>query len=142
MSQILAKSANAVCTIAKNYRSGLNGKGRRIGLQQSDGDPKRGCIDGLPGDYKGKASKTVGGLDCAKWTDTSVHSHSYEPSGDDANTNYCRIPDSSSPWPWCYTTNNDKRWDYCHIPDGCNAGESCCPRAIPGFLNGGWQTGK
>ena len=123
MSQILAKSANAVCTIAKKHVSGLNGKGRRVGLHQSDGDPKRGCIDDSPGDYKGKANKTVGGLNCAKWTNNSVHSHYYKPSGDDANTNYCRIPDSE-PWPWCYTTSKDKRWDFCHIPDGCKTGES------------------
>ncbi|KAK3542241.1 hypothetical protein QTP86_021400 [Hemibagrus guttatus] len=37
------------------------------------------------------------------------------------NTYNCRNPDGDTNGPWCYTTDQSKKWDYCNIPDCAQA---------------------
>jgi len=63
------------------------------------------------------STKTEGGYKCQHWHLHSPHKHSqwdpdYKRSG--FSHNYCRDTDGSGK-PWCYTTDQKKRWEYCDI---------------------------
>ena len=60
--------------------------------------------------------------------------------------NYCRNvqsnPECDEGWPWCFTTDPDKRWDYCEIPK-CSAGDGVlCVASIAYFYHQGREGGR
>lgn len=76
-------------------------------------------IKGL--EYRGKISTTTSGRTCQRWDSQSPHSHSgyaeHLPGGASSHKNFCRNPkDSWEKRPWCYTTDQRKRWEYCDVP--------------------------
>uniref|UniRef100_A0A8W8MGF7 Metalloendopeptidase n=1 Tax=Magallana gigas TaxID=29159 RepID=A0A8W8MGF7_MAGGI len=63
--------------------------------------------------YFGTHNFAKSGDQCQRWDSQTPHKHSVSALSDQKN--YCRSADKEK-WPWCYTTNPDKRWDYCNIP--------------------------
>lgn len=63
--------------------------------------------------YFGTHNFAKNGDQCQRWDSQTPHKHSVSALSD--QDNYCRSADNEK-WPWCYTTNPDKRWDYCNIP--------------------------
>ncbi|XP_066275340.1 plasminogen-like [Branchiostoma lanceolatum] len=72
------------------------------------------------GSYAGHANRTgYGRLMCQRWDSQSPHSHPHTPQAEpDAGLeeNFCRNPDNKER-PWCYTTDESRRWDYCDVPE-------------------------
>ncbi|XP_066275219.1 plasminogen-like [Branchiostoma lanceolatum] len=56
---------------------------------------------------------------CQRWDSKSPHSHPHTPQAHpDAGLeeNFCRNPDNKER-PWCYTTDESRRWDYCNVTE-------------------------
>ena len=62
--------------------------------------------------YLGKANKTVSGRTCQEWAVKTPHNHTINDTT--AIANYCR--DWGHHKPWCYTTDQHKRWEDCQVP--------------------------
>ncbi|XP_063954844.1 deleted in malignant brain tumors 1 protein-like isoform X2 [Lytechinus pictus] len=80
-------------------------------------------------DYRGNVSVSRNGKPCQRWTSQAPHEHRYilsdYPDDGLGDHNYCRNPDGSGDFAWCYT-NTSTRWEYCNI--GVQQ-ESCVPEA-------------
>ena len=63
-------------------------------------------------EYVGTVSTTVSGRTCQNWAENTPHVPRYHA----GHHNYCRNPDNDSKGPWCYTTDQRKRFEYCSIP--------------------------
>jgi len=72
-------------------------------------------------DYRGQKAVTKSGRECQHWNTNSPHKPAHKPAGENAE-NYCRNP-SKAQEPWCYTTDENKRWEYCGIPKCSGAPE-------------------
>lgn len=85
------------------------------------------CYHGLGRGYEGNISITESGLTCQAWSEQYPHQHLLttqlypELNG---SQNYCRNPGAKGERPWCFTTNETKRWEYCAIPK-CKDGPYC-----------------
>ncbi|XP_071078829.1 plasminogen-like [Haliotis cracherodii] len=78
-------------------------------------------------EYDGTLSTTRSGYSCQRWDDHTTHSHLNN--GDDSShfsaddsleeaANYCRTPTTDGEiYPWCYTTDPNKRWEFCDLPE-------------------------
>jgi len=91
--------------------------------------------------FRGKLNVTLNGRTCQQWSSQSPHRHSYTPGSDigrkyQIEENYCRNP-SGGKGPWCYTTDNEKRWEYClpKCQDCLKRGQLCSLGT--GLENGG-----
>lgn len=86
-------------------------------------------------DYRCNIATTITGRTCQRWNTKSPHQHTrnedYPNSG--LENNYCRNPDSVPYKPWCYTTDEKKRWEYCAIPECAEVQSSstCFPTTTP-----------
>ncbi|XP_049913459.1 apolipoprotein(a)-like isoform X27 [Epinephelus moara] len=84
-------------------------------------EPQKDCKTGNGETYRGPTSITTEGVTCQAWSAQSPHQHkSFTPEthpDKGLEGNSCRNPDSDASGPWCYTTDNNKKWDYCHIPN-------------------------
>ncbi|XP_035660673.1 plasminogen-like [Branchiostoma floridae] len=66
--------------------------------------------------YAGQTNR-AGDRVCQRWDSQSPHSHPHTPQAHpDAglDENFCRNPDNKER-PWCYTTDESKRWDFCDV---------------------------
>ena len=71
--------------------------------------------------YRGCQTKTVSGRTCQSWSSQSPHKHKMTKAKLGAwkwpearlINNYCRQPESSKGYPWCYTTDPRKRYEKC-----------------------------
>jgi len=72
-------------------------------------------------DYRGQKAVTKSGQECQYWNTNSPHEPAHKPAGGNAE-NYCRNP-SKAQEPWCYTTDENKKWEYCGIPKCSGAPE-------------------
>ncbi|XP_078578144.1 uncharacterized protein LOC144863056 [Branchiostoma floridae x Branchiostoma japonicum] len=66
--------------------------------------------------YAGRINR-AGYRVCQRWDSQSPHSHPHTPRAHpDAGLeeNFCRNPDNKER-PWCYTTDESRRWDYCDV---------------------------
>ncbi|KAL3289584.1 hypothetical protein HHI36_022997 [Cryptolaemus montrouzieri] len=69
--------------------------------------------------YQGKVNVTESGLLCQRWDSQYPHSHTSPPAVFpelENSENYCRNAGGEEVRPWCYTSNETKRWEYCDIP--------------------------
>jgi len=79
----------------------------------------KGCYEADGASYRGKKATTNSGRICQDWAKQSPHKHKRTPKNypdSDLTSNYCRNPDGEPNGPWCYTTDENKRWEYCGIP--------------------------
>lgn len=98
-----------------------------LGISSSQGkssedaaDAKRYCYTPVDNgrSYRGGTNKTSSDKTCQEWKSKSPHKHNYDPESErylleDLEENYCRNPSDASGGPWCYTTDDKKRWEYC-----------------------------
>ncbi|XP_051511661.1 plasminogen isoform X1 [Myxocyprinus asiaticus] len=82
---------------------------------------RRDCKVGNGADYRGPTSTTIMGVTCQAWSSMTPHQHiTFTPEthpDKGLESNQCRNPDKDVNGPWCYTTDQKKKWDYCQIPD-------------------------
>lgn len=77
------------------------------------------CYKGTGQWYNGTVNVTKSGIPCQAWDRQYPHAHQRLPSvfpSLQGGENYCRNPGSEEKQPWCYTTDNLKRWELCDIP--------------------------
>lgn len=77
------------------------------------------CYKGTGQWYNGTVNVTKSGIPCQAWDRQYPHAHQRLPSvfpSLQGGENYCRNPGSEENQPWCYTTDNLKRWELCDIP--------------------------
>ena len=71
--------------------------------------------------YVGTLNVTETGRTCQTWSEHTPHRHTCgDKPGDfpdgEFPDNYCRSPfDGPEDYPWCYTTDPDRRWEYCDV---------------------------
>lgn len=98
------------------------------------------CFTGKGEDYRGYKDTTVNNFTCLSWSkqtkaveDENGEFSGYWMESDGAamqgvgNHNYCRNPDGTAR-PWCYTTNNARRWDHCF--DAGKAKQRCSGKRV------------
>lgn len=78
------------------------------------------CTLSSSGAYTGTVSKTGSGRTCQNWLSSEFHVPNYTTN---ENNNYCRNPGGIDDYPWCYTTDPNKRWEYCNV--GSNIKPRC-----------------
>ncbi|KAL5247120.1 hypothetical protein ACHWQZ_G019096 [Mnemiopsis leidyi] len=69
--------------------------------------------------YTGTVSETRSGRTCQRWDSQEPHAHKKTPENfpsKDLTENYCRDPDNFG-YPWCFTTDPNKKRERCEIPD-------------------------
>uniref|UniRef100_A0A8C1G877 Plasminogen n=1 Tax=Cyprinus carpio TaxID=7962 RepID=A0A8C1G877_CYPCA len=72
------------------------------------------CVNGIGTDYRGTKSKTKSGKTCQRWEEKFPHVPNITPKTHpkaDLESNFCRNPEGDKGGPWCYTTDQEKRWD-------------------------------
>ncbi|KAK3516689.1 hypothetical protein QTP70_022185, partial [Hemibagrus guttatus] len=82
------------------------------------------CKAGIGEDYRGSISITAAGVTCQAWSASTPHMSNFNEKshpGKGLDSNNCRNPDGDTNGPWCYTTDQSKKWDYCNIPDCAQA---------------------
>ena len=89
---------------------------------------ERDCVTwGSKGaEYRGNVSQTESGRTCQNWSSQSPHKQPFQLDDGERNRglgdhNYCRNPDGETR-PWCFTTDEDKKWERCDVPV-CPTGE-------------------
>lgn len=87
-------------------------------------------------EYFGNVDHTLSGKDCQSWVSQFPHKHKFNNTLKNSR-NYCRNPDREPQGPWCYTTDEEKRWEYCRIPL-CPITNDDCYEKGSGFM----YTGK
>uniref|UniRef100_A0A8C2PWS1 Plasminogen n=1 Tax=Cyprinus carpio TaxID=7962 RepID=A0A8C2PWS1_CYPCA len=78
------------------------------------------CVNGIGTDYRGTKSKTKSGKTCQRWEEKFPHVPNITPKTHpkaDLESNFCRNPEGDKGGPWCYTTDQEKRWEHCDIQD-------------------------
>ncbi|XP_051500734.1 apolipoprotein(a)-like isoform X2 [Myxocyprinus asiaticus] len=83
------------------------------------------CVNGTGTEYRGTKSTTKSGRTCQQWEGTFPHLPNITPKTypeADLESNFCRNPNGDNGGPWCYTTDQEKRWEHCDIT---NCTEEC-----------------
>ena len=83
---------------------------RSLSLRQKrQVDDVIGCLRGKGTDYRGRASQTVDGVPCVKWTEGLGGRHS-----DQGDHNFCRNPSDNPNGVWC--TTGASSFGFCDVP--------------------------